>query len=112
MNVEVPFAREHIGDLRKVLPACRQLLRDATAQAGSAVNYLVVLAFVITPLSVAVFAAAEIYVLPQIVAVMSGMAEPSGQFVFDDGPSALPEVLPKPATREALTAAVRRVLPA
>jgi len=42
-------AGELLGDLRRVLPACRCTLQDAITETRSAVNYLVVLAFVITP---------------------------------------------------------------
>ena len=36
-------AGERIGDLRKILPACRQLLADAVSETRSALNYLVVI---------------------------------------------------------------------
>ena len=42
-------AGQKIGDLRKVLPACRQLLKDAVSQTRGAISYLVILTFVITP---------------------------------------------------------------
>jgi general secretion pathway protein F len=66
-------AGEQIGDLRKVLPACRQLLQDANSQVRGAVNYLVVLAFVITPFAVAALVAVEIYVMPQFLSIAEGM---------------------------------------
>ena len=46
------MAGQKIGDLRKVLPACRQLLKDAVSQTRGAINYLVILTFVITPLGI------------------------------------------------------------
>ena len=51
------MAGQKIGDLRKVLPACRQLLKDGVSQTRGAINYLVILTFVITPLSAFVFSA-------------------------------------------------------
>lgn len=42
----------HIGDLSKVIPACRQTIQDATSETRSAVNYLIVMVFIITPMSV------------------------------------------------------------
>jgi len=41
---------ESIGDLRKVLPACRKLLRDGISQSRAAINYQVVFAFVLNPM--------------------------------------------------------------
>ncbi|MDB6112005.1 MAG: Type secretory pathway component PulF-like protein [Pedosphaera sp.] len=66
-------AGEKIGDLRKVLPACRQLLQDANSQLRSAVNYLVLLAFVFTPLGVAALAMLEIRVMPMFLSLTREM---------------------------------------
>ena len=41
---------EAVGDWRKVLPACRQLLHDGKSQTMALVNYQVALAFVLNPL--------------------------------------------------------------
>ena len=38
---------EEVGDVRKVLPACRDLLRDANSQTRSAFNYLVISSMVL-----------------------------------------------------------------
>ncbi len=43
------MAGQKIGDLRKVLPACRQLLKDGVSQTRGALSYLFILTFVITP---------------------------------------------------------------
>jgi len=69
-------AGQRIGDLRKVLPACRQLLGDSLSETRSAVNYLVVLAFVVTPLSLVVFAMICVKILPAMQQVAEGMAVP------------------------------------
>jgi general secretion pathway protein F len=66
---------ERIGDVTKVLPACRQLLRDAVSQVRSAQNYLVVLAFGVTPLAIMVPLVLRIKVMPSFRAVFEGMAE-------------------------------------
>ena len=66
-------AGQQIGDLKKVLPACRQLLRDSVSETRSAVNYLVVLAFVVTPMSMFVFAMICVKVLPAMRQVAEGM---------------------------------------
>jgi type II secretory pathway component PulF len=59
------MAGQKIGDLRKVLPACRQLLQDAVSQTRGAINYLVILTFGITPMGVFVFGALEVMVVPK-----------------------------------------------
>jgi type II secretory pathway component PulF len=45
-------AGQQIGDVSKVLPACRQLLKDAISQTRGAINYLVVLAFGLSPFAI------------------------------------------------------------
>jgi type II secretory pathway component PulF len=59
-------AGRKIGDIRKVLPACRQLLGDSISHTRSAINYLIILTFVITPMSIWVMWAMNIFVLPKI----------------------------------------------
>ncbi len=79
-------AGAELGDYRRVLPACRQLLGDARSQTQSAVNYLVILAFVFTPLSVIVVSLFATSVLPQLsnVAIsMIGTVPPELQFLMD-----------------------------
>jgi type II secretory pathway component PulF len=64
---------QQIGDLQKVLPACRQLLRDAVPQTRGAINYLVILMFVITPGAALAFAFTAIQVLPMFSLIAGGM---------------------------------------
>jgi len=66
-------AGEKIGDLRQVLPACRQLLRDGVSQVRGALNYLIVLGFCVTPFMILVPLVLRIKVLPQYVTVFQGM---------------------------------------
>ena len=64
---------QQIGDLRKVLPACRQFLRDSISETRSAVNYVVVLAFVVTPLNLFVFTFMSVKILPVMQTISVGM---------------------------------------
>ena len=66
---------ERIGDIRKVLPACRLLLRDSVSEVRSALNYLILLAFAITPVMVVVPMVLRVLVLPKIKEVFAGMLE-------------------------------------
>jgi type II secretory pathway component PulF len=66
-----------IGDLSKVLPACRQLSRDAVSQTRGAINYLVLVGFVGFPINIVMLTLLQVYVLPQFMAVCEGMGIPA-----------------------------------
>jgi type II secretory pathway component PulF len=66
---------ERIGDVRKVLPACRLLLQDSVSQVRGALNYVLIMAFLITPFTVMIPLVLRIKVLPSYVAVFEGMTE-------------------------------------
>jgi len=76
---------QQIGDLAKVLPACRQLLRDGVSQTRGALNYLLVLAFVITPIVPFLFASLSVFVVPKIHAIgqeFIGTLPPITEWIF------------------------------
>jgi type II secretory pathway component PulF len=66
---------EEIGNVAKVLPACRLLLQDSISHVRGAINYLVVLAFVTTPFTVFVPVMLRVKVLPSFRAVFDGVFE-------------------------------------
>jgi type II secretory pathway component PulF len=66
---------ERIGDVAKVLPASRQLLRDGISQARGALNYLVILAFCITPYTVILPLIIRFSIIPKYEEVFVGMLE-------------------------------------
>ena len=66
---------EEIGDLAQVLPACRRQLQDGASQSQGAVNYLIVAAFVLTPIAPAVFLGLAVFVFPKYVMIFADMAE-------------------------------------
>jgi type II secretory pathway component PulF len=66
------LAGQKIGDVRKVLPACRQLLKDAIPQTRSALNYLLLLTFVISPFSICVMSVLDVVVLPKFREIAAG----------------------------------------
>ena len=66
---------ERIGDIRKVLPACRLLLRDSVSSVRGALNYLILLVFAVTPAMVVAPILIRIMVLPKFKEVFSGMLE-------------------------------------
>lgn len=78
---------ERIGDVGKVLPACRLLLRDSVSHVRGALNYLLLLAFVVTPFAIMVPVLLRVKVLPSFRMVFAGMLEgmelpPLTRFVF------------------------------
>jgi type IV pilus assembly protein PilC len=81
---------DRIGDIAKVLPACRQALQDGISHVRGAHNYLVLLAFVITPLSAAIPVFLRIKVMPSFKALFADMLEGRSlpaitRFVFEQG---------------------------
>jgi type II secretory pathway component PulF len=78
---------ERIGDVSKVLPACRQLLHDGVSQVRGALNYLIILAFCVTPFTVVVPIALTVKVLPKFKEIFAGLGTGTpmpafSQFVF------------------------------
>ncbi len=71
-------AGRQLGDLLKVLPASRKLLSDAISQTRGAMNYLLVVTFVITPTGFSVFGLLSIFVIPKFMEVFASMGVKSG----------------------------------
>jgi type IV pilus assembly protein PilC len=63
---------ERIGDISKVLPACHALLNDGVSQVRGALNYLVLLAFAVTPFTILVPLLLRVKVLPAYKSVFEG----------------------------------------
>jgi type II secretory pathway component PulF len=81
-------AGERTGDLRRVLPACRQRLNDGVSQVRGALNYLPILTFLITPSTIVVPMFLTVFVLPKFKEVFAGMSgnamlPPFTRFIFD-----------------------------
>ena len=66
---------ERLGDVGKVLPACRQLLADGISQVRGALNYILVLAFVITPMAILIPVVIQYRVIPSYRMVFAGLSE-------------------------------------
>jgi len=75
-------AGQKIGGLRKVLPACRQLLKDAVSQARGAISYLVILTFVITPSGMWIFSILQTHVVPKFMEISAGTGGNMTQVAF------------------------------
>jgi type II secretory pathway component PulF len=77
-------AGQKIGELRKVLPACRQLLKDAVSQTRGAISYLVILTFVITPAAIWIFGLLRVFVLPKFMDISNFTGGNPAAVVFLD----------------------------
>ena len=76
---------EKLGDLKKVLPACREILRDRPAAVRSAVHYLIVVVLLFSPVFIFVVMMTMIFVVPKFREVAGGMGLqlwPLSLFVF------------------------------
>ncbi len=75
-------AGERIGDAAKVLPACRRLVGDGTSQTRGALNYLLILALVVSPAAIIVPLMLFVLVIPKFKEVFSGMMDGAQLPVF------------------------------
>jgi len=78
-------AGEKLGDLRRVLPACREILQDRPAGVRSAVHYMILVVLLFSPVFVFVVIMAMIFVVPRFREVAAGTNAPLWpltQFVF------------------------------
>lgn len=63
---------EEIGDIRKVLPACRGLLTDGNSQTRSAMNYLLILALFAIPIPPILTLIANRKIAPKFIEIFNG----------------------------------------
>lgn len=64
---------EKLGDLRRVLPACREWLQERPAGVQSAYHYMIVLLLVFSPIAVWILTTLMIFVAPRFMEILSGM---------------------------------------
>lgn len=78
-------AGEKLGDLKKVLPACREVLRIAPDTVRSTTHYMVAILLIFAPVACALITLLSVFVVPQFKALAAGMGVrvwPFTQFVF------------------------------
>lgn len=61
------------GDLSRILPACREPLRDGVSEVAKAHHYFVLLAFVVTPTWITVFGGFAVFIAPKLEAIAADM---------------------------------------
>ncbi len=62
-----------LGDLKKILPACREILRDRPASVRSAMHYLILVGLVFSPMFIFVLFMTNQFVIPKFRDVAAGM---------------------------------------
>ncbi|HWD91150.1 MAG TPA: type II secretion system F family protein [Verrucomicrobiae bacterium] len=71
-------AGEEMGDIRKVLPVCDYLAKDAQSNVRGAVSYLVVIAFALSPFSLFVLNTLAVMIFPKFKEIIAAMPPPEG----------------------------------
>jgi type IV pilus assembly protein PilC len=69
-------AGEKLGDLKKVLPACREVLRIAPDTVRSTMHYMVAILLVFAPIACWLICLLSVFVIPKFRDVFSGMGVP------------------------------------
>ncbi|MBC8001116.1 MAG: type II secretion system F family protein [Opitutaceae bacterium] len=67
-------AGEEIGDVGKVLPACRRVAGDAQSQLRGAFNYLLVVVLVMLPMVPAIYHVLSVFVIPKYLMIFGDLA--------------------------------------
>jgi type II secretory pathway component PulF len=68
-------AGERIGDVGRVLPACRLLLTDSVSQVRGALNYLILVGFLVAPFMIVIPIVVRVKVVPSFQQVFEGLGE-------------------------------------
>ena len=81
---------ERIGSVQKVLPACRRLLNDGVSQVRGALNYILILTFVVSPAAIFIPLMIRVMIIPKFKEVFYGMLggmkfPPLTEFIFNSG---------------------------
>ena len=78
-------AGERLGDLKKVLPACREVLRIAPDTVRTTMHYMVAILLLFAPVAIFLISLLSTFVVPKFRDVFAGMGVevwPLGRFVF------------------------------
>jgi type II secretory pathway component PulF len=82
---EILYTGLKFGDVKRVLPACREVLRDRPPGVRSAVHYLVLMVLLFSPIFITVTILTTVFVIPRFEDVASAMSVklgPETYFVF------------------------------
>jgi type II secretory pathway component PulF len=83
---EMLRAGANLGDLKKVLPACREILRERPAAVRSAQHYMLLIVLFFSPVTIFLIMIIQIFIVPRFKDVAMGMGiriGPLAHFVFD-----------------------------
>jgi type II secretory pathway component PulF len=77
-----------LGDVRRVIPACREILRDHPAGVRSALHYMLLVVFIFSPAFIVLMILTTVFVIPRFKDVAAGTEAtlwPETLFVFANG---------------------------
>lgn len=78
-------AGEKLGDLKKVLPACREVLRVAPDTVRTTTHYMVAILLIFAPVAIALISLISVFIIPKFKEVAAGLGSeiwPFSKFVF------------------------------
>ena len=83
------LAGEKLGDLKKILPACREVLRVAPDTVRTTMHYMVAILLLFAPVAIWLISLLSMFVIPKFKDVAAGMGVQLGQltlfvFMLDD----------------------------
>jgi type II secretory pathway component PulF len=64
-----------LGDVRRVLPACREWLRERPASVQSAYHYLIMILLVFSPVAIILILSLQVFVWPKLMEIVLGMGQ-------------------------------------
>ncbi len=64
-----------LGDVRRVLPACREWLRERPASVQSAYHYLIMLLLVFSPVAIFLIISLQVFVWPKLLQILFDLGE-------------------------------------
>lgn len=86
--IEILHTGRNLGDIRQILPACREILRERPPGVRSAVHYMFLLILFFSPAAIFTVLGLEIWILPRFKDVFAGMGmhvPPVTAIVFSAG---------------------------
>lgn len=81
--VSILSAGIRLGDLKRLLPACKRILKEGASEVQSATNYAVVLLLAFSPLAVWITCCTYVFILPKFEAILKDLeAAPNPAMTF------------------------------
>jgi type II secretory pathway component PulF len=76
-------AGERLGDIARVIPACRYMLRDGVSQVRGALNYVVFVTLILSPAALLMPFGIQLFILPKMKEVFAGLSDQPLPWMFE-----------------------------